>query len=76
MATKKKPRPRPDVVTLPRVDVEQALRALDASEQLLELLKDPLNAGEETFVNDLLSVFQDHAIVSARMGLAAALGKR
>lgn len=72
-AKRRKKRTRGDVakkVPVERALLEDVLRALDASEQLLDLLRGPLNGGNECFIDDLLSTFMDRVIVSARMQLA------
>lgn len=74
-AKKRKPAPPKDkTVEVRRADVMDALTTFDALEQLLELLKGPLNGGTEIFVNDLISMVQDRLIASVRIRLALAAG--
>jgi hypothetical protein len=61
------------LVSVPVLVVADAVAALDASEELLELLKGVLNGECDDSYNELLGVFQDHVIVSARIRLHASL---
>lgn len=75
MKRRKKTTKKPAGVRVDVAILSDAIDALDASEQLLELLRGILNSGDDFYVDDLISAVMDRIIVSARIRLALSLPK-